>query len=473
MFHPITVSLVVASALAQSGRFSPTHNELVPLSHESASHWRHPLRCGVACCYAFLRIEGSSTDYESVAGVMLVDDARGTSLADLCETLCSFGQQVEVIRATPDELRNLEFPAIAHLDMGRTDAGPSGHYVVLLSADASKVSLLEPTSCTIRTLPVVEFSDGWTGFLVVKRSVWNSSSLAWFYCLTLVALLVLSTRMCSWAACTKTFRRNRKRWCSVACLLLILMAESGCRKEDRGDLIGDASTTKHPQSTQMRRALVASERIQHVGALAPLRDVEVRFQIENLGQEEAEINLGVPSCGCASAQLTHDTIAPLGQTELLMVVRNDGRAGEFRASCDVSDSSNTWRQTFEVVAVGLGSWFPSTAVEWRKPVTNPVRRLEGFVVTKELDTHVDVDCEIELPNGPADAVHIERCQIGHGSSLVESAEHRVIIELHGDAESIEKLSRPVLGTLVLTVRCTEFEQQHRIPLAFATQWKGL
>jgi hypothetical protein len=171
--------------------------------------------------------------------------------------------------------------------------------------------------------------------------------------------------------------------------------------------------------------------------------------------------------------LTKPVLAPLGTAELILVIENHGRVGEFNATCDVLEESGKWTQKFSVDAIGLGSAFPATAIEWRKKADTPGRRLHGLVVTGMAESKVEVTCKARLPDAARDALVIGQCRVTNRRRLRDCYEHAVEIDLERNQELIDDLAGPLDATLVIDIACPEFRQQQVIPMVLAAKWSGL
>jgi ATP-binding cassette subfamily B protein len=88
-------------------------------------------------------------------------DARGTTLAGLMTAAQRVGFSARGVRATPEALKQIAVPAIAHWQENNRN-----HFVVIYGVSKSHVRIADPARGR-RKLPMKEFLSGWTGVLLL------------------------------------------------------------------------------------------------------------------------------------------------------------------------------------------------------------------------------------------------------------------------------------------------------------------
>ena len=142
--------------------------------------WRSAKQCGPNCLYALLRLNGRDVTLADV-----VSEAKpgwdGVSLKQLKEASSRFGLNTDVVEVKKlSALTGLRFPVIAHLSGAR-----EGHFVLLLGVDRAgdAVLIADASKCEMEKQPIGQFSQAWSGYLLVPRShwrqLWLSRVLSW------------------------------------------------------------------------------------------------------------------------------------------------------------------------------------------------------------------------------------------------------------------------------------------------------
>lgn len=122
--------------------------------------------CGARACFLFGRLSGLSWDYSHVR-VQFPSTEAGTSFTAIQEELKRQGIGCEVWRIDSSQLSEAPAPMIVFL---RPDFAGSeiGHFMVLTKADVEGVSLIDPITGVSSTWGWHAFSDGWSGYCLVR-----------------------------------------------------------------------------------------------------------------------------------------------------------------------------------------------------------------------------------------------------------------------------------------------------------------
>lgn len=127
--------------------------------------WRIQKRCGVNSAYVFARLLGQPVDYDDALDGIPISD-HGTSMADMKEYLSRRGIKSEIIKTSPQYFTTCSLPAVALLEAGgRFDR----HFSVVVDASPSRMCLIDGTTGELMPLTLPEFSERWTGYLLVAR----------------------------------------------------------------------------------------------------------------------------------------------------------------------------------------------------------------------------------------------------------------------------------------------------------------
>jgi|SRR5579884_1899834 len=154
--------------------------------------WRNVESCGINSAYVLLALSGRPVRYSEIAARLPV--ARdGVSLGDMKACLASFGLPAVVQRATPESLRQVPLPAIAHCE---EEKAATGHYVVITAVTADHVEMIDGTNGNMVFFPMSDFQKNWSGYLLVTEKPEPSRL---FFRVAVVAGLV-SLGACAWIA---------------------------------------------------------------------------------------------------------------------------------------------------------------------------------------------------------------------------------------------------------------------------------
>lgn len=181
----VILCLLASPALAQDKR-AAGYLERFSVSQED---WQQDKLCGVNCLCVFLRSHGSEVSHRH-----LLESSRpwldnnGISMGALRELAREHGVNARVVRAAPEQLQHVPFPAIAHLGEGFND-----HYVVIQAASGNKLVLLDGTLGTSEEIDIEVFTASWSGhLLVVEAPSWRRRARVVLYALMgLCGLLVV------------------------------------------------------------------------------------------------------------------------------------------------------------------------------------------------------------------------------------------------------------------------------------------
>jgi hypothetical protein len=179
------VVLILSSlAAAQRARADPE----APPASPDAKVWRVGNKCGVNVIYLMASLLASKPDYEQVERLVPVDE-KGTTLAQMREGARRFGLRLEIVKGTPAALLACRFPVIAHWE---EEQGATGHYVIVLAANADEVQYIDGTTALIATVSMSDFLRKWTGFLLLP-----SEGPGWRAALPAIAVLGASLFVCT------------------------------------------------------------------------------------------------------------------------------------------------------------------------------------------------------------------------------------------------------------------------------------
>jgi len=146
---------------ANSGSLAPAVNK--PETSENHIAWRSKRVCGLNCVYFLLRAEGKNPDYALMQQGLLKE--AFTSLADLKRVAADYGLSLRLAQMTPEELRQIDKPVVAHFDIVDVRGSTQGHFVVVTHADENGVELVDGTTVLTRSIPWREFQRTWSGYV--------------------------------------------------------------------------------------------------------------------------------------------------------------------------------------------------------------------------------------------------------------------------------------------------------------------
>jgi peptidase C39-like protein len=130
--------------------------------------WRSKRVCGLNCAYFVLRAHGKDPDYAEMQRRLLKEEF--TSLRDIKQAAAEYGVQLRLARMTPEQLRNVDKPAVAHFDLVDIKGGAQGHFVIVTQTDDNTVQFIDGTTVLTRSLSWREFQRNWSGYVAHRTS---------------------------------------------------------------------------------------------------------------------------------------------------------------------------------------------------------------------------------------------------------------------------------------------------------------
>jgi ABC-type bacteriocin/lantibiotic exporter with double-glycine peptidase domain len=130
--------------------------------------WRTLQRCPANTLYVTLRLYGKEVSYQEIEGALPIG-REGGSLADMRKLAARHGLPAQVRKLTPEQLAQVRFPAIAHLEDAE---GPAGHFIVLLELGklntngTPMIEYIDGTTGMTALMDWGEFRKRWTGFVL-------------------------------------------------------------------------------------------------------------------------------------------------------------------------------------------------------------------------------------------------------------------------------------------------------------------
>lgn len=146
------------------------------------------LRCGPRAAWAFSRCCGTSLDHDATMDSFVQRD-DGVSLSEIVDFLVTHGIRCESRCLSPTDLTQENCPAIVHLAPSN-EQGECGHFVVVVAADESGVTVLDPQISNREKWTWQFFSDRWTGHCIMRSRSGLSDHLTLLGCVLLNALIV-------------------------------------------------------------------------------------------------------------------------------------------------------------------------------------------------------------------------------------------------------------------------------------------
>lgn len=329
----------------------------MPVSKQPSStpgSWRESASCGVTSCLIMGKLAGLPLTYDQCRSAIPILDG-GSNLLAMKNGCGRLGLQLEAISSTPKEIGSIRCPYVAHLYPSEASKFKAGHYIVVLSLSSTHVTFIEPNwAPSIEQVPRTDFLRAWSGNLLIRPDLQDTPTLhgsivgwgtvaagaAWF-------LFFLGYQFKSW----KFARRQASPTLAVgALMLLILTVSQGCSESSASD--GSDQT----RASELF-SLTAWKSEANVGAIANLEKAVAEFPIENTGSVPVDLEIGKPSCQCASATLSKPHIAA-GETAILtMAMQNQGK-GSFRSSnLIVTAKNHDWATAFTMKGLALGALF--------------------------------------------------------------------------------------------------------------------
>lgn len=172
MYINITIMTVLCLTAGPAGW---SFAQGAPSRAEDRAVWRSEHVCGLNCLFLLLRCTGESPDYLAMQETLL-EEGRLTSLYDLNTAAARYGVGLRLAKLTPDDLRALPKPVIAHLDRVTPSGESAGHFVVVTRADRDKVRYVDGTTAEAREVPWREFRRAWSGFAAFRS---GRGALSW------------------------------------------------------------------------------------------------------------------------------------------------------------------------------------------------------------------------------------------------------------------------------------------------------
>jgi len=229
-----------------------------------------------------------------------------TSLAQLVAVARQHVPGARSLKATDGELSRVPLPALAHLLVHRP-AGPSGHYVLLLRVRNHIVWYWEPADGRVYAVPRAQFSESWTGHLLVPPA--DIPQQYWWLPLVLLAAILIGP-LVRWLM--------RLRLPVSGCLLLMLSTfifGSGCAQRDEPAAL---SPYVAPPLSDFPIAFSANKK--NVGVVRLGEHAEAVFRLTNRSGKHVQLTLGHASSACVDARLGTERLAPGQSTELVLVL---------------------------------------------------------------------------------------------------------------------------------------------------------
>lgn len=208
-FLPLTVGLMSlvcwsldASAAWADTRDTATQDEAaadaavpdpIPIEFRLERPWQSGPQCGGTACFVLLRMLNVDCDFEAVTRCVPTGQ-KGASLTDLKTALAAWGVSAEVVRTTPDGLRQVEFPCIVH--QAFDDLPERGHFFVLCGRSGEKLAAIDGTSSAFFYLDPDVFERSWSGYLLIpKKPVGDTVLRSLLYGLVLATVVCLVMRV--------------------------------------------------------------------------------------------------------------------------------------------------------------------------------------------------------------------------------------------------------------------------------------
>ncbi len=127
-----------------------------PIQHSERKVWRSNEDCGYNCLLVLLRLHGVEIDYASFYGQKTGHrfngvGSNGLSLLQVKELATAYGVPGIVGKTSPEGLKVLPKPIIAHLDDPNGEG--SGHYVIILDCSDNDLTIMDGTTFGITHWP--------------------------------------------------------------------------------------------------------------------------------------------------------------------------------------------------------------------------------------------------------------------------------------------------------------------------------
>ncbi|MDR1963193.1 MAG: hypothetical protein LBQ50_05400 [Planctomycetaceae bacterium] len=126
--------------------------------------------CGYNSLYLFLHLKGCNISFETVKNNIQIGQ-NATSFFDLQTGSAACGIKTQIVRCSYETLQKLSFPLIAWIDRSETKSPEKviGHFIVLISCTAGKVTYLDGTSGKETNISVPTFLKQWNGMVLMEQ----------------------------------------------------------------------------------------------------------------------------------------------------------------------------------------------------------------------------------------------------------------------------------------------------------------
>ncbi|HEV3298385.1 MAG TPA: cysteine peptidase family C39 domain-containing protein [Planctomycetaceae bacterium] len=384
------------AAGAESG-FDVKSSSLACKGSSESQHWREAESCGVACGYMLARLRGRHINYSDAVSAIAIENG-GTSLLALQEGLRRLGVATTSLKATPRDLDRIAMPVIAHMLPRRETSSAVGHFLLVLRVDDHSVRYVEPNyAASIETVPRNQFLRCWSGYLVAPtphKAVFETSfkfALCTLFAIVLTILLGVFPHV-------RWYARRRPKNCKLRAMLLLVglvgasSLTTGCATMRPSSHVPPDVSLSRPQTEDPSRLVVWSTEAD-LGALPRDGVAEAIFRIENQGDSQVCLHLGMPTCRCSEARLERDVLKPGESTNVCMMMRSrPHQAGPAEARVYVEAEKGRWAEMLSVHAVELGANFPDCtyAIGGSPPATQKAT-VVGNMFVKASASAVKVD----------------------------------------------------------------------------------
>lgn len=116
--------------------------------------------------YVLVKLFDQPISYEQVVEALPVREL-GVSFADMRAFVAHTGLPAEVVRLTPDDLRECPLPAIALLER---DVEEGGHFIVILALSQDNLKIVDGTTGAVDLMSYAEFVRQWRGYALISGS---------------------------------------------------------------------------------------------------------------------------------------------------------------------------------------------------------------------------------------------------------------------------------------------------------------
>ncbi|MEQ8856531.1 cysteine peptidase family C39 domain-containing protein [Gimesia sp.] len=134
------------------------------VSNDSEIVWRSERVCGINSLYFLLVLTNHEADYLDMQRSLLKEEL--VSLDDIKRTAELYGLPVRIALCTPNDLKAMQDPVIAHFDTVNFSGSRSGHFVVIYDTDDKGVKYLDGTTGELMFVTWRNFERSWSGYAV-------------------------------------------------------------------------------------------------------------------------------------------------------------------------------------------------------------------------------------------------------------------------------------------------------------------